>query len=439
MSDFTTLEGAKELFAQVNGLGRENCIFFVSNTTMNSSATGNVIGGSLFGGIGSAVGMAVGLSKDLEKRIPTMDYFMFLCNKTEDSFGFIPIRPKKLFGKESDIDNYIFDLDRYACLKDDEIEKIEVKPYPMDITKNVKSLKIKTKDGFSYSFRAIMKYSWLPYQEENFGKNFSVNYANMLNRSKVSSSTVQNNLNTVPQGNVQSNNNVAMPQNNVTNDIQTTYETTPQSDVWDDVTDNVQPNNNVTNNIQSTYKTTPQSDVWDDVTNNVQSNNNVISKTQPTYETKTQGDVWDDVTNNVQPNNNVVMPQNDVTTYTQPDYIEIPQSETLNNTANNTQLNNNTSTMSQDVANNLNNIEKTKIKDLESYAWVSLVLSIASIFILHLFLSAGAIILGYKAYKGLKGKGNGSSYAIIGMLIGGIIFVLNVLRSLGAIMYLASF
>lgn len=163
MGDFKTLDGAAELFKQVDGLGNSNNIFItLKNTTREGMKYG--IAGGMAAGIGVGI-LATGNSETIFGN----NFDALLVNQTEKGLGLIPMHSKKIVLTNVKVENLEPDLEEYAFIANDSIKEIKVKNFSF-LNKKVQTIKIKVGDKNTLHLIARKQEKHLPYQEENFGK-----------------------------------------------------------------------------------------------------------------------------------------------------------------------------------------------------------------------------------------------------------------------------
>ncbi len=163
MKDFKTLDGAIELFKQVDGLGNNNNIFMtLKNTTRESMKYG------VAGGMAAGIGVGVLVTGNSET-IFGNNFDALLINQTEKGLGLIPMHSKKIVLTNVKIENLEPDLAEYAFIANDSIEEIKVKNFSF-LNKKLQTIKIKVGDKNTLHLVAKKQEKLLSYQEENFGK-----------------------------------------------------------------------------------------------------------------------------------------------------------------------------------------------------------------------------------------------------------------------------
>ncbi len=163
MGDFKTLNGAVELFKQVDGLGNSNNIFItLKNTTREGMKYG------VAGGMAAGIGVGILVTGNSET-IFGNNFDAILINQTEKGLGLIPMHSKKIVLNNVKVENLEPDLEEYAFIPNDSINEINVKNFSF-LNKKIQKIKIKVGDKNTIHLIARKQEKLLPYQEENFGK-----------------------------------------------------------------------------------------------------------------------------------------------------------------------------------------------------------------------------------------------------------------------------
>ena len=162
MDDFSTYQGALDIFRKVNCAGeRENCIIgTIVDYSKSNEVTASMIGLGAFGPAGYVVGEAIARERDL--RISRINEFLFaLLDFTETGVGIMPlnggglkINPEKLSPCYEAFVFYYYQ----------ELSGISAKNY-YGIRKSVKAVTISFSNGKKLHFNANMTEKTLPYQE----------------------------------------------------------------------------------------------------------------------------------------------------------------------------------------------------------------------------------------------------------------------------------
>jgi len=162
MENFDTYEKAMNLFAEVNCVGEQNCIFVgYKDIGKNIYATGIVAG--VAGIFASTVADIV--MNELDEKINELNkYSGYLVNQTENGIGIIPMNG----GFNSPKGMNVF-MDKFVFIPNQNIEQIIVKNYSFG-NKKLQLVKIKGSNKFSFQMIAFVKEKLLPYQEVCFSR-----------------------------------------------------------------------------------------------------------------------------------------------------------------------------------------------------------------------------------------------------------------------------
>ncbi len=161
MDDFSTYQGALEVFRRVNCVGeRENCIIgTIVDLSKSSEANGAIAGMSALGAVGYIVGGALGRDRDLRtSRI--YDFMFALINFTETGVGIIPLQGG---GMKVNPEKQSPFYEGFVFYYYQEISDISFKNY-MGLRKSVKAVAITLLSGAKLCFNANMTEKALPYQ-----------------------------------------------------------------------------------------------------------------------------------------------------------------------------------------------------------------------------------------------------------------------------------
>lgn len=159
MDDYSTYQGAMNLFAKLNCIGQqENCIFGAQiDGTKSARFNASMIGFHVGGMVGEVVGSVVGQDYDL-KTSKLNDYFWLLVNQTEYGIGILPLvgssltfNPQKLQPAYQDFCFYNFQ----------EIKEIKVKN---SISKKLQSITITFLNNRKLHLSALVEDKRIPYQ-----------------------------------------------------------------------------------------------------------------------------------------------------------------------------------------------------------------------------------------------------------------------------------
>lgn len=162
MDDFSTYQGALNVFKRVNFVGnQENCIFgAIVDHSKSSEFTASMIGNGLLGTVGLIAGQE--LMRAREERLSKFsDFFYVLLNITEKGVGIMP-----LYGMPYKIDPEKMEprYDGFIFFNKEEVLGIGSKNY-YGIRKSVKTITITLVNNKKMYFTANIKENKLPYQE----------------------------------------------------------------------------------------------------------------------------------------------------------------------------------------------------------------------------------------------------------------------------------
>ena len=176
MDDYSTYQGAFEIFKKVDCIGaEENCIFgAVVDRTKSAAFKGAVAGKLTLGSAGFMVGYEIGREIDL-KANKIYEYAHVLINITENGVGIMPLKGNVL---TIDPEKSKPDYDSFVYLKHQEIMNISIKKY-MGLRDRIKTVIITLADKHSLHFFIKMEEKTLPYQEDNM-KLFVQKYSNII-------------------------------------------------------------------------------------------------------------------------------------------------------------------------------------------------------------------------------------------------------------------
>ena len=162
MADFSTYQGAVEIFSYVNCAGAENCIIGAFVDKSKSTAFTASMVGDVFGPVGFMAGNALGRDRDLRvSRI--YEYFFVLLNFTERGVGIIPVVGGGLkFNPANQQPSY----EGAVFYNYQELAGISMKNL-FGIRKSIKTLTITLAGGYKLQFTAYMVEKKLPYQEND--------------------------------------------------------------------------------------------------------------------------------------------------------------------------------------------------------------------------------------------------------------------------------
>jgi len=161
--NYTTIEGAWEIFRSLGCLYNENCIF-IATKDVNKDVSAKSI---LFGGaVGSfANGMVRGMEQS-EKLKEAASATIWLINHTERGIGIVPLKPIgiQLIAK---FDKCEPQLDKFVFVPFESISSITVKDYAL-LNKKTQSIQLAFPDGTKLNWAARIVIPEIPYQQQNF-------------------------------------------------------------------------------------------------------------------------------------------------------------------------------------------------------------------------------------------------------------------------------
>ena len=206
--DFKTIEGAMEIFRNLNCIGNDNCIFVTFKDTNREGFKYGALGA-----VGGAIaGAAASFSNGMLAGIQGFDGM--LINLTETGLGIIPLKSKKI-QLTLKIDNMEPLLDRFVFISNENIDSIIIKNFSF-LNKKTKKVKIKLKDGMVLHQLARVAEKSIPYQEGNFSR-FMDKCKNGKIESGVNNGQAVNNNQQVVNNSEQVNNNIRQEQNLINN------------------------------------------------------------------------------------------------------------------------------------------------------------------------------------------------------------------------------
>lgn len=160
------LNGAYELFRSYNGLGNENCIFYMipeNPIDFKTIAKGVVLGAAL-NAVGAQV-IGVQWTGDVNN---TNHISGYLVNQTEYGIGLIPLQTEQSANGNNDLkivpNSYIF-------IEQNNIKNIKIEQkimYSLDLT--IRIVTFEFANGQKETFRVYAKDKNIKYQESNFAK-----------------------------------------------------------------------------------------------------------------------------------------------------------------------------------------------------------------------------------------------------------------------------
>ena len=162
MEDFSTFQGALEIFQKVNCVGQvENCIIgAIVDSSKSTKFTASMIGYGAFGAAGYVAGSAIGQERDLRIR-DINGYIFVLLNFTEYGVGIMPLRGMCMKINPEKLDPV---YNEFAFCSYQELSGISVKNF-YGIRKSVKTIKITFANKNKLYFTANMVEKALLYQE----------------------------------------------------------------------------------------------------------------------------------------------------------------------------------------------------------------------------------------------------------------------------------
>ena len=165
MEDFSTYQGAVNVFANVSCVGAENCIIgAVVDQSKSTSFTASMVGNA-FGPAGYVAGNVIGRERDLRvSRI--YDYLFALLNFTESGVGVIPLVGG---GLRINPANLRPSYEGFVFYYYQELSGVSVKKFFM-VRKTVRTITIKLAGGYKLQFTANMAEKALPYQINGMNK-----------------------------------------------------------------------------------------------------------------------------------------------------------------------------------------------------------------------------------------------------------------------------
>ena len=164
MEDFSTFQGALEIFQKVNCVGQvENCIIgAIVDSSKSTEFTASMIGYGAFGAAGYVVGSVIGQERDLRIR-DINGYIFVLLNFTEYGVGIMPLRGMCMKINPAKLEPV---YNEFAFVSYQELSGISVKNF-YGIRKSVKTITLTFSDKNILCFTANMVEEALPYQENN--------------------------------------------------------------------------------------------------------------------------------------------------------------------------------------------------------------------------------------------------------------------------------
>lgn len=164
MDDYSTYQGALEIFRKVNCVGEvENCIFGgIVALTKSERFKAAAIGKTVLGPAGFTVGNAIGRERDLSVS-KIYEYAHVLFDFTENGVGIMPLAGSKVTINPQKSQP---DYDGFIWFNYKELSNISIKKY-YKVRNKIKIITITLADNNKLHFYAKMVEKTLPYQEHN--------------------------------------------------------------------------------------------------------------------------------------------------------------------------------------------------------------------------------------------------------------------------------
>lgn len=162
MEDFSTFQGALNIFQKVNCVGQvENCIIgAIVDSSKSTEFTASMIGYGALGAAGYVAGNIIGQESDSRVR-SINDYIFVLLNFTEYGVGIMPLRGMCMKINPAKLEPV---YNEFAFVSYQELSGITVNNY-YGIRKSVKTIKITFANKNKLHFTANMAEKALLYQE----------------------------------------------------------------------------------------------------------------------------------------------------------------------------------------------------------------------------------------------------------------------------------
>lgn len=188
--DFKTIEGAMEIFRNLNCIGNDNCIFVTFKDTNREGFKYGALGA-----VGGAIAGAAAFSNGMLNGIEGFDGLLINC--TELGLGIVPLKSNgvQLVLK---IEKMEPQLDRFVFISNENIDSIIIKNFSF-LNKKTQKVKIKIKGGKTLHQLARKVEKTIPYQEENFAKfmdickNGKIEHGSSVQDIKVNNAKPENN------------------------------------------------------------------------------------------------------------------------------------------------------------------------------------------------------------------------------------------------------
>lgn len=168
MSDFKTLDGALELFEQVDGISSSNNVFLTLRDTNRDGMQAGIAAG-VASGLAAAFGSGLFVMKGNSEALFSGHFDAILINQTDKGLGFIPMHSSKVVMTTAKIENLEPALDEYVFAPYEVLADIKAKNYSF-LNKKIQTVKIKFGDKYTLHLLARKQEKLLPYQEENYAK-----------------------------------------------------------------------------------------------------------------------------------------------------------------------------------------------------------------------------------------------------------------------------
>lgn len=188
--DFKTIEGAMEIFRNLNCIGNDNCIFVTFKDTNREGFKYGALGA-----VGGAIAGAAAFSNGMLNGIEGFDGLLINC--TELGLGIVPLKSNgvQLVLKVEKMEPQ---LDRFVFISNENIDSIIIKNFSF-LNKKTQKVKIKIKGGKTLHQLARKVEKTIPYQEENFAKfmdickNGKIEHGSSVQDIKVNNAKPENN------------------------------------------------------------------------------------------------------------------------------------------------------------------------------------------------------------------------------------------------------
>lgn len=157
--DFRTIEGATEIFRQLNCLGNDNCFFVTYKNTNRDGMKYGLMGAT--GAIGGAAVFASGMAN------AAANFEALLINQNELGLGIIPLSSARGVQMYVNFSKMTPQYDKFFFVPNASIEEIVVKNYSF-LNKKVQKVNIKIAGVPKIYQLAHIHEKDIPYQEANF-------------------------------------------------------------------------------------------------------------------------------------------------------------------------------------------------------------------------------------------------------------------------------